>query len=140
MSDPFVLEAVTLSLKNLAQRQRVVAGNIANSETPGFKALDVAAPDFSKLVDAQSTARPLSIGTPRVDLTSTMILLGARPISDPGVIIDRDVTETKPDGNNITLEDQLLKLGNIQADYAATANIGSKLEGLIKTAIGRPGS
>ena len=54
-------------------------------------------------------------------------------------ILDTDVSETKPDGNNVTLEDQLLKMGQIQADFAAMTNIYRKQLSMLKTAIGHGG-
>jgi flagellar basal-body rod protein FlgB len=52
-------------------------------------------------------------------------------------VLDGDTTETKPDGNNVTLEDQLLTLGQVQADFAAMTNLYRKQMGLMKTALGR---
>ncbi|WP_242139751.1 flagellar basal body protein [Sphingomonas sp. TREG-RG-20F-R18-01] len=120
----------------LADRQRVVAQNIANSETPGFKAQDVAAPDFTDLVSAAGGAR---IASPRVAPTAAMIALGARPGAGAGIVADPDTFETKADGNNVTLEDQLLKMGQIQADFAAVTNIYRKQQALLQTALGKRG-
>lgn len=138
-STPRLITGIGQSMKHLAERQRVLSENIANSETPGFKARTVDAPDFSSLVDVYGGAggKP-QIGKPRIALSGAMKALGARaPQAGGGVVLDRDVTETKPDGNNVTLEDQLLKLGAVQADYAAMTNIYRKQMGLLKAAIGR---
>jgi len=53
------------------------------------------------------------------------------------VILDRETSEAKPDGDNVTLEDQLLKMGQIQADFATMTGIYRKQMGLLKAAIGR---
>jgi flagellar basal-body rod protein FlgB len=69
-----------------------------------------------------------------------MSALGARPLRGSGtVIVDHDVSETKPDGNNVTLEDQLLKMGRIQSDFAAMTSLYRKQQGLLRTAIGKSG-
>ena len=39
-----LLGSIVQSMKQLSERQRVIAQNIANSETPGFKAQEVEAP------------------------------------------------------------------------------------------------
>lgn len=138
-STPRLLTGIGQSMKHLAERQRVLSENIANSETPGFKARTVNAPDFSSLVEVYGGrgGKP-QIGKPSVSLSGGMKALGASaPQAGGGVVLDRDVTETKPDGNNVTLEDQLLKLGAVQADYAAMTNIYRKQIGLLKAAIGR---
>ncbi len=52
-------------------------------------------------------------------------------------MLDADTSETKPDGNNVTLEDQLLKMGQIQADFAAMTSLYRKSQGLMQSALGR---
>lgn len=140
MSVPILLTSLRDQMKHLAARQRVIAQNVANSETPGYKARDLSEPDFSTLLAAQGGAK----GTPRVArptvrLTDSMAALGARAPLGAGSIADEDVSETKPDGNNVTLEDQLLKMGQIQADFAAATNLYRKQLGLLKIAVGHGG-
>jgi len=55
----------------------------------------------------------------------------------PGTIRDVDTLETKPDGNNVTLEEQVLKMGAIQADFAALSRLYAKQIGFLKTALGK---
>jgi flagellar basal-body rod protein FlgB len=139
MPTPPLLDGITRSMKHLSERQRVIAENIANSETPRFKARDVTAPDFSALIEAQGGARGAPhIARPRIQITAGMAAMGARPpraASD--IILDRNTVETKPDGNNVTLEEQLLKMGGVQSDFAAMTNLYRKQMDLMKTAIGR---
>jgi flagellar basal-body rod protein FlgB len=140
MAGPVILDGIATEMHHLAQRQRVIAQNIANSETPGFKARDVAAPDFADLLAAQGSTHVPSIGKPTVQITSGMAALGARPPRDSDSVLDRNTTETKPDGNNVTLEDQLLKMGQIQADFTAMTNLYRRQQGLLKSALGHGGS
>ena len=128
-----LLSGIAGAMKHLAARQRVVAGNVANSETPGFKARDLAAPDFAGLVDGR-------VARPQVRMTSGVTALGARGGDGTGrMIADTDVGEVKPDGNNVTLEDQLLKMGQVQADFAAMTNLYRKQQALMRTALGKGG-
>jgi len=78
------------------------------------------------------------VSRPRVEITAGMAALGARPTGG-SLMLDHDVTETKPDGNNVTLEDQLLKMGQVQADFTAMTNLYRKQQSLLKTALGRGG-
>lgn len=138
-STPSLLAGIGQSMKNLSHRQRVIAENIANGETPGFKARTVAAPDFSSLVEVYSGSggKP-QVRRPQVQLSGGMAAMGARaPQGGGGVTLDTDVSETKPDGNNVTLEDQLLKMGAVQSDFAAMTNLYRKQIGFLKTAAGR---
>ena len=136
MATPPLLSAVRAEMQHLAARQRVLAQNIANSETPGYKARDVATQSFAGLVDGLGGTP--GVARPQVQLTAGMTALGARqPISAGSLIFDKNVTETKPDGNNVTLEDQLLKLGSTQADFTALTGIYRKQLGLLKIAAGK---
>jgi flagellar basal-body rod protein FlgB len=136
MSTPPLLSAVKAQMQHLAERQRVLSQNIANSETPGYKARDVEGPSFASLVDGVGGTP--GVARPQVQLTSGMAALGARqPVGASSLIFDKNVTETKPDGNNVTLEDQLLKLGNTQADFTALTGIYRKQLGLLKIAAGK---
>lgn len=134
-----LIAGITRSMKHLSERQRVIAENIANGETPKFKAREVEKPDFSALLAAQGVSRGIPhVSRPRITLTAGMAAMGARPPRGAGgIILDTDTSETKPDGNNVTLEDQLLKMGAVQSDFAAMTNLYRKQMGLIKTALGR---
>jgi flagellar basal-body rod protein FlgB len=135
MSDAIpLIDGLTRSMKHLAERQRVVAQNIANSETPAFRAQDVEAPDFSALLIHKGVPH---VARPRISATSAMIALGVPSSAGGRIVADSSVTETKPDGNNVTLEDQLLRMGQIQADFQTMTDLYRKQMGLIQMAIGR---
>lgn len=132
---PGILRMVASGMRHLSDRQRVIAGNIANSETPGFNARTVEAPDFGAMVGSTG-----GVSRPRVAPTAGMVALGATPATATGrIVADDDITETKPDGNNVTLEDQMLRLGQVQADYATLTSLYAKQLRMLKTALGRPG-
>jgi len=76
VSTPPLIADITTSMKHLSGRQRVIAQNIANSETPGFKAREVSAPNFSDLL-APEPGKP-AVAKPRIALPSGMAALGAR--------------------------------------------------------------
>ena len=135
MSTPPLLAGIGQAMKNLSERQRVIAQNIANSETPRFKARDVNPPNFSSLLSEAGDGP--SVVRPRIVLTSGMSALGARQPMAGNIVLDSDTSETKPNGNNVALEDQLLKMGQIQADFATMTSLYRKQLGLLKTAIGR---
>ncbi|MFV0623357.1 flagellar basal body protein [Sphingomonas sp. ac-8] len=136
---PSLMAGIGREMKHLAERQRVIAQNIANSETPGFKSREVEAPDFGDLLNQQNQGGTPHVARPRVQITSGMASLGASPIGAGSVILDKDISETKPDGNNVTLEDQLLRMSQVQADFTAMTNLYRKQQSLLKTALGRGG-
>lgn len=132
-----ILAGIRTEMQHLAERQRVIAQNIANAETPGFKAREMTPPDFGALLSGLGIGGTAGVARPGVRLTPAMAALGARQPMGAPIILDHDVSETKPDGNNVTLEDQLLKMGQVQADFATMTNIYRKQMAMLKTAIGR---
>jgi len=136
---PALIAGLTRSMKALSERQQVIAQNLANSETRGFKARETLAPDFSALLAAQGDGGPAKVARPSVRIISGMAALGARQPNGGSIVADSDTSETKPDGNNVMIEDQMLKMGQLQADYAALTNIYRKQMGLLKTATGGRG-
>ena len=74
---PGLMAGIGTAMRHLSERQRIVAQNIANSETPAYKAREVEAPDFSDLVaqtgGGRSSAR---VARPRITLSSGMTALG----------------------------------------------------------------
>ncbi|MFT3977472.1 MAG: flagellar basal body protein [Sphingomonas bacterium] len=133
MDMPPLINGIRRQMKTLAERQRVISQNIANSETPGYKSRAVADADFSDLV---SNGR-MTVAKPRVELTGAMKGLGAVQPAGGNILLDRDISETKPDGNNVTLEDQLLRMGEVQADFTAMTNLYRKQIQMLKTALGK---
>ncbi|MAW98539.1 MAG: flagellar biosynthesis protein FlgB [Sphingomonas sp.] len=132
-----ILAGIGKRMHFLADRQRVIAENVANSETPAYKARDVAAPDFSDFVRTSGAAR---VARPHVAITPGMSALGARPpLAGSNIILDSSTSETKPDGNNVTLEDQLLRMGEVQADFATMTSLYRKNTALMQTALGKGG-
>ncbi|AWK84825.1 flagellar basal body rod protein FlgB [Azospirillum thermophilum] len=116
----------------LTQRQEVLAQNIANADTPEYKSRDLKPFTFR---DALTDNRRL---TPSA--TNAAHLAGTR---GPGGIAKdqkvRDPYETAPDGNNVILEDQMIRQGQTVMDYQTITNLYKKQVAMIKSAI-RTGS
>lgn len=129
-----LLKGLGEMMRHLGGRQRIIAENIANSETPGYKARTMDNPDFGSMVGVASGTR--RIGRPSVAPTERMAALGASERLGR-IREDKDVLETKPDGNSVSLEEQLLTLGQVQADFATVTNLYRKQMGLLRTAIGK---
>ena len=127
----FGIHAAALELRS--HRMGLLTSNIANAATPGYKARELAPPSFAALVDGSSR-----VAKPQVEISDAMKRLGAKP-SSVTTIADPDISEIKPDGNNVTLEDQLLKMGQVQADYAALTSLYAKQMKMLKSALGKGG-
>lgn len=133
---PQLTDAIAQAMRHLGERQRVIAQNIANSDTPGYRAQELAPESFAALVEGG-----LNVTRPHVGLSDGMRRLGAQQPGGGGTIVpDPDIAEVKPDGNTVTLEDQVLKMGQIQADYAALTGLYRKRMALVRSALGKNGA
>jgi flagellar basal-body rod protein FlgB len=112
------------------ERQRLLAENVANADTPNFKPRDLAPPKFDQ-------SAPSAVAAPGLTRTNAGHIAGAAGGATQFQADGKLVYETRPAGNAVALEDEMLKVAANQMDYqAATALYGRSL-GLIKTALGR---
>ena len=122
-------------LEYLSQRQGVIAENIANADTPGYKAKDVSAPDFKKLV--KENGSPVS--KLRLAATNSNHIFHNTNSSGAFKTFKRDKTnELNPNGNNVAIEEEISKAAFNQAEYQKALNLYSKSISMFKTAIGNP--
>ncbi len=112
------------------ERQRVLAENVSNSDTPGFKPRDLVEPKFGDLLSAPTRQ---AFGMMRTDAGH----IQASGVSESFDSRNKDAYQTRPAGNAVSLEEEMMKVSNNQMDYAAVTSLYSRSLGLIKTAIGR---
>lgn len=111
-------------------RQKLLADNVANANTVGYRARDLAPLDFRRSM-AAPVAAPLQVTDP------AHLSAGKANADATFAEADADGFETTPDGNGVTLEEQMMRLGQNQIDYELAIALYTKSLGLIKTAIGR---
>ena len=134
MNDLPILSALRTKMQWHQERQRVLAENISNSDTPNFKPRDLVEPKFNS-----STGPTVGGGSGNLRMTRTsgshIAAAGAADSfnGDGG----KSGFQTRPAGNAVNLEDQMLKVSANQMDYAAATSLYSKSLHLLKTAIGK---
>jgi len=113
------------------ERQRLLAENVANSDTPQFRPRDLAPPKF----DRQQSPGPAPVTLVR---TSDAHIAGVG-LSDAAQFANskEGPFEVRPMGNGVALEDQMLKVAANQMDYQAASALYTRSLALIKTALGR---
>ena len=124
-----IFEAIAKRMSWLGERQSVLAQNVANSDTPGYAARDVKAPDFAKLVAHAGERLPLVTTAPGHIV----------PVHDGGQfsLVKEKTDERAPNGNSVSLEDQMMKISDTANDYALTTSLLRQQLGLIKLVLGR---
>ena len=117
------------SLDLRAQNQQVIAGNIANAETPGYSARKL------KFEDNLRKA----IRTPEMSGQKTNAKhfpIGSRGISSVRGAITREVdTSSIGDGNSVSIDDEMFDLAENQLLYEAGSQILKKKFSMLKFAV-----
>lgn len=114
--------------EHAALRQRVIAANIANADTPGYRARDVR--DFA---DAYRDG-------PAIGLRATQpghVAAGDWG-SSRGALIETD-GEPAPNGNTVSIEDELVRAADARREFDLSLSIFQSALNLTRTAIGRRG-
>ncbi|RMF12891.1 MAG: flagellar basal body rod protein FlgB [Alphaproteobacteria bacterium] len=137
-----LLDAIRTRMHWLNRNQEILSQNIANADTPGYKAKELEKPDFAALVAAtERRARHFSSGDgpPPVTLQATSPLhFGTGSQIDEGARVrTADPEEVQPNGNAVDLERQLLEVSKTQMDYGLMVNLYRKQVSLLKMALGR---
>lgn len=125
----FALSAARLA--HASQRNAVIARNVAHADTPGFKAQDVAAFDFERMV-AATAVQPKA--------TRPGHAVGRSPLGPAEVEVhDAPATGESPDGNTVSLEEQMVLAAATRGQFELAATLYAKHLSLLRTAIGRDG-
>ena len=133
ISDMPMLSVLRTKMQWHQERQRVLAENVANSDTPKFKPRDLVEPKFDKMGGPAAGGAMVQLPMMRaqgVNLSAS----GAPSTFDQN---NRVGYETRPAGNAVNLEDEMLKVSANQMDFAAASSLYSRSLGLLKTAIGK---
>ncbi len=112
-------------LRWLDQRQTVLAQNIANADSPNYAARDVV-PFRSVLASVTEPER-----------TSPLHLTAGGSAGGVAVRRERVPVERTPDGNSVSLEDQLMKVADTDTNQQLVTTVVRKYMGLFRIALGR---
>jgi flagellar basal-body rod protein FlgB len=127
------MDAARVSLLDLAERrlswaderQTVLAQNIANANTPGYKPHDLR-PFAEALANAGAVA-PVR--------TDPNHWAGTLPAQTPGEVLDRTHMKSA-DGNAVSLDEQLVKVADTETTHQLVTTIYKTYLGMFRTAAG----
>ncbi|RXQ86893.1 flagellar basal body rod protein FlgB [Elioraea rosea] len=112
----------------LDRRQDVLAQNIANANTPGYAARDLA--PFAKVL-ARNTGPGLVRTSAQHIVPASAGAHAARP--------ERLAQERTHDGNAVQIEDQVARVAETESQHELTVGLYRKYMGLFRIALGRGG-
>ena len=127
-----MLSALRAKMSWLTQRQDVISENVANANTPGYRAKDLAQLSFRDML--QEGARVPESGRTRaghLDMSSSR--------SRGADVVELETQwETTPDGNSVVLEEQMMQISQTQLEYQSAINLYRKSLDMLRTAIRSP--
>lgn len=109
------------------QRNKAISSNIANAETPQYRAIDISfGNELEKAFTENNGPTPSRTDPRHLDVDGTN--------RDSKVMKDLSGA-TKPDGNNVDIDLQMGRLAHNSGEYANAARLIKRQIGLIRTAI-----
>ena len=118
----------------LEDRQRVIAQNVANADTPGFAARDLRAPDdFAHAMMQQSQG----VGMMRTS-TAHMAIQPQRAVNYASMTAPD--SETTLDGNSVVVEEQMLRMAESRMAHDAAIGFYQKSLNMLRMAARKPGA
>ena len=132
LTDLPVLSSLKTKMLWLQARQRVLAENVANADTPDYVAKDLKPLSFDQMVKAETVGSVEMVRTSKAHI-------GGAPLTDSGSGFGTDEGkswETTPSGNGVVLEEQMMKVTSNQMEYQTAATLYSKSIALLRIAVG----
>jgi flagellar basal-body rod protein FlgB len=124
-----ILQTAAARLDYLGQVQNLLAGNLANIDTPNYQPATPVS--FSDYLGNANGGVPML----RNDVND---LPGIDPAPPAAAAISAPA-EHSPDGNGVSLDKQLVQISNNETNQQFTANIYQVYMGMFKTALGSTG-
>jgi flagellar basal-body rod protein FlgB len=127
IADIPILSMLRTRLDWAQTRQRVLAENVANADTPHFRPRDISQPTF----DSEPSVTPVRLATTELGhIAGTDSVDSFRAQRANGY-------EIRPTGNAVNLEEEMMKVAANQMDYQAAASLYTRSLSLLKTALGK---
>jgi flagellar basal-body rod protein FlgB len=109
------------AMSGLAARQRAIANNIANVDTPNFKASEVRFEDALKTAISRGQSGPPPDQSVLNATASQSTLLGA--------------TSSRADGNNVDIDREMQMLSEANLNFSALTQVMSSRIGILRNVI-----
>lgn len=132
--DIAIFKAMSAKMGYLDHRQKVIAQNVANADTPHYRPRDLTDMNFDSILkDVQNSERM------HVSLQTT----NKQHMPPPNEVAAADNKKQKityeeaPAGNAVIMEEQMIKASENMMDYNLMTNLYTKHVSMMRTALGR---
>jgi flagellar basal-body rod protein FlgB len=137
-----LISAISRKMTWLTARQKVLAQNVANIDTPLYKAVDLEKADFSSQLSAVSRATGIKLGSslasaPRLQptLTNAADIPGTGSFDAGAPKINTVIEDRSINGNTTSLEDEMMKVSQTAADYQMMTELYQRQVNMFDTAL-----
>jgi flagellar basal-body rod protein FlgB len=133
ITDLPILSVLRTRMEWVQARQKVLAENVANADTPGYQPQDLVQPKFKQ----QGALQQPHVGGVSLERTNPLHLAGFPDNNSSFRSTSGGSFEVTPTGNAVNLENQMMKVAGNQMDYQVATALYTRSLGLIKTALGK---
>ncbi|MFZ5834952.1 MAG: flagellar basal body rod protein FlgB [Pseudomonadota bacterium] len=124
-----IFSALRARMQWLSERQKLLAENIANADTPGYRARDLKPVDFEKMLRKGAVSDIATTSSRHLKGNADANRFKFKPVEEAGL-------EANPSRNTVSIEAQMVKLGETQMEYETATGIYRKQAQLLKLALG----
>jgi flagellar basal-body rod protein FlgB len=121
-----VFDLLARKMSYLTQKQGVIAENVANVDTPGYKQLELKPFSFGDALKQAGSA--MRTTNPRHIVPASMAGLNAQTVQSKD-------TEVLPSGNTVDIEQQMAEVSKTSVDHQTMAAVYRKMTGIFRIAI-----
>lgn len=113
-----ILQTASAAAQHASMRQSLVAANIANADTPGYKPVDLAPFTLDQSLHLRETRdRHLTLAS-------------------NGRLVEGQTVEVLPDGNAVTLDVEMAKAAEAELRHDLATTVWQRCLGLLRVAVG----
>lgn len=124
MSPIYLLDLASRQAQWLSVRQATISSNIANADTPGFKARDVE--PFTEVLEKTQLA---------MAATAPQHMLAGGATADATATTESGGWAVKDSGNSVTLEAELLRAGEVERAFSLNNAIQKSFHRLLTLSV-----
>jgi flagellar basal-body rod protein FlgB len=131
--DLVIMKALTEKMDWHEQRQKTIAQNIANADTPNYTPQDLTPLNFKEILSSSASKLPLTgAGLATTDPKHISSQGGSSVSATVKEKSEKKPYETSPSGNSVVLEEQMIKMNQNVADHEFMLNLYQKQVQMLK--------
>ena len=137
MAEPTIFAVLKSKLDYVNQRQKLLSENVANADTPGYAPRDLKPFTFAWAMKHAGLSQ--GVGLAKTDASH---MGGSRDGSRSDNAFNNATgadSEVRIDGNQVVLEEQMMKLTQARIDYEAAVDFYQQTNSLLTAAAKSPG-